>query len=149
MNILNISSFARSQEKTEQWLDDVKKFVHLEKEQDAYTVLRTVLHAMRDRLTVHQSANFAAQLPLLLAGVYFEGWSPKNVPSGLKTQAELLKIVQDNAPKYVIPLDAVMGVFSVIKQRITRGEVDGITSEMPQDIADLWAGVVNVENIKK
>ena len=36
----------------------------------AYRVLRAVLHALRDRVTVDVAAKFAAQLPTLLRGVY-------------------------------------------------------------------------------
>jgi uncharacterized protein (DUF2267 family) len=46
----------------------------------SYTALRAVLHALRDRLPVQQSANVAAQLPMLVRGLYYEGWNPSQVP---------------------------------------------------------------------
>jgi uncharacterized protein (DUF2267 family) len=46
----------------------------------AYRVLRAWLHTLRDRLTVEASAQFAAQLPELLRGVYYDGWEPRRVP---------------------------------------------------------------------
>ena len=46
----------------------------------SYTALRTVLHALRDRLPVQESADIAAQLPMLLRGLFYEGWQPSRVP---------------------------------------------------------------------
>ena len=41
--------------------------------QDAYRAVRGVLHTLRDRLPVEESAQLAAQLPTLLRGVFYEG----------------------------------------------------------------------------
>jgi uncharacterized protein (DUF2267 family) len=37
-----------------------------------YKALRSVLHELRDRLPVTESANFAVQLPMLIRGLYYE-----------------------------------------------------------------------------
>ena len=42
--------------------------------------VRAWLHGLRDELTVDACARFAAQLPELLRGVYYEGWDPSRVP---------------------------------------------------------------------
>jgi uncharacterized protein (DUF2267 family) len=39
----------------------------------SYAALRPVLHALRDRLTVQEAADLAAQLPLLVKGIFFDG----------------------------------------------------------------------------
>jgi len=39
-----------------------------------------VLHAPRDRLPVQETADLAAQLPVLIRGIYYEGWDPARVP---------------------------------------------------------------------
>jgi uncharacterized protein (DUF2267 family) len=43
---------------------------------DAYRVLRAVLHTLRDRLTVDEAAQFAAQLPELVRGVFYDSAKP-------------------------------------------------------------------------
>jgi uncharacterized protein (DUF2267 family) len=40
----------------------------------AYGVLRAVLHQLRYGLTPEEVIDLAAQLPLIVRGVYFEGW---------------------------------------------------------------------------
>jgi len=41
-------------------------------ERRAYNALRAVLHALRDRLTTEEIAQFGAQLPTFVRGVYYE-----------------------------------------------------------------------------
>jgi CBS domain-containing protein/uncharacterized protein (DUF2267 family) len=67
--------------------------VHLEKS-NAYCALRAALQTVRDRLPVDNAVHFGAQPPLLIQGLYGEGWEPskgsiKNVAS------EFLATVKD------------------------------------------------------
>ena len=70
------------------WLDDIAEEMDSEDAEATLRVTRTWLHAVRDRLPVIESAHFAAQLPDLLRGVYFEGWRPAEVP--VRTHAQQL-----------------------------------------------------------
>ena len=40
----------------------------------AYRALRSVLHVLRDRLTPEQAVHLGAQLPLLVRGIFYDGW---------------------------------------------------------------------------
>jgi uncharacterized protein (DUF2267 family) len=62
------------------WVGAVAKEFGTEDRQFAYRVLRAWLHTLRDRLTVEGAAQFGAQLPELLRGVYYDGWDPSRVP---------------------------------------------------------------------
>ena len=62
------------------WLAEIRTEFGTDDSEFAFRVTRAWLHALRDRLPVIESAHFAAQLPELWRGVYYEGWQPAEVP---------------------------------------------------------------------
>jgi Uncharacterized conserved protein (DUF2267) len=63
------------------WINDVAREFDTEDCEFAYRVLRAWLHTLRDRLTVEASAHFAAQLPDLIRGIFYQAWNPNAVPT--------------------------------------------------------------------
>jgi len=47
---------------------------------DAYKGLRAVLQTVRVRLPLDLAVHFGAQLPMLVRGLYYEGWEPSKGP---------------------------------------------------------------------
>src|SRR5271165_6591201 len=74
------SIIERNVETAHIWLKELSHELGAEDHQYAYRVLRAVLHALRDRLTVDVAAKLAAQLPTLIRGVYYEDWVPSRTP---------------------------------------------------------------------
>lgn len=109
-----------------------------ERRQQAYSALRSVLHAVRDRLPVTEAANFAAQLPMLVRGFYYEGWKPESVPKKMHRQ-EFLAEVQK---QFQFSVDGgaerlVNGIMRVLTRHIEPHTLEKIKTEMPHDLADL------------
>ena len=69
-------NFNASLQKTYEWLQHVEDALSTDDRPTAYHALRAVLHALRDRLTPVEACELAAELPAMLRGIYFEGWSP-------------------------------------------------------------------------
>jgi len=80
MSFTGVENFDRSIDKANTWLADIEDGFGGSDRHLAYRVLRAWLHGLRDRLTVEVAAHFAAQLPELLRGVFFDGWNPSRVP---------------------------------------------------------------------
>jgi uncharacterized protein (DUF2267 family) len=139
MNDPIASNINASIQKTYEWLASVEHELHDDNRQAAYHALRSVMHALRDRLPAEEATQLAAGLPTLLRGVYFEGWSPANKPEKLNKQ-EFLNRIQSSytGPGALNPLRCTEAVFAVLQQRIGSGEIDDVRSILPRDIAELW-----------
>merc|ERR1712000_486096 len=72
--------FQKTLDKTGHWLKDIKNECNLADVHQAYTLLRAVLFTIRDRAPMMDSIHFAAQLPMLVRGFFFEGWIPYDTP---------------------------------------------------------------------
>jgi uncharacterized protein (DUF2267 family) len=138
MTTTGVRTFDTSLETTKEWLRDVQEQMELDDEQRAFRIMRAVLQALRDRLTVEETAQFAAQLPMLLQGVYYHGWSPRGKPEKIRSREEFLDKVAENLLREHNPEEACRAVFRVIEKRMPGGEVEDVKRILPQPIRDLW-----------
>jgi uncharacterized protein (DUF2267 family) len=126
--------------KTNQVLKQIEKSEGWPKEHRelSYHALRAVLHALRDRLTPKEASDFAAQLPMLIRGLFYEGWNPAKVPKKMDKEEFIERIRQEFIYKIDQRTEQLIGiVFSALKPYITKGELDDIKSVLPKDIAVL------------
>ena len=135
-----LKQFDATVHKTNEWIHDVMKELDWDDRAGAYHALRTVLHALRDRLTVEESVDLAAQLPMLVRGFYFEGWQPAHVPLGDRTTEQFLEHVRAGyrGDDWVDVERITRAVFRVLAQHVTSGEIDDVRRCLPKDIAELW-----------
>ena len=110
-----------------------------ERRSQAYKALRSVLHAVRDRLPVTEAANLAAQLPMLVRGFYYEGWKPEAVPKKFRRE-QFLEEVQRAFQLSVEggPEALVEGVLRVLTRHIEPGTVDKLKQEFPADLRSVF-----------
>lgn len=125
------------------WLKEVMAELGWEDRPAAYRALRTTLHALRDHLTVDDGAHLAAQLPMMLKGVYFDGWKPsQNGGGGRSAEAFLEPIADafDDDPR-VQARPVAQAVFKVMSAHITAGEIDHVRHALPKPIRELFEGL--------
>jgi uncharacterized protein (DUF2267 family) len=141
MNGTGLEVFDTTVQKTRAWLHDVMDELDWEDQpQKAYLALRTVLHALRDRLTVEEAVQLGAQLPMLIRGFYYEGWKLTGKPVKERHKEEFLdhvkKAFKDDMT--VDPERVTRAVFKVLAKRTSKGEIEDVKHLLPKSIQSLW-----------
>ncbi|RIK01309.1 MAG: DUF2267 domain-containing protein [Armatimonadetes bacterium] len=132
--------FESTLQKSNLWLKDLSTKMGCASSQEAYQALRTVLHALRDRLTVDESAEFAAQMPMLIRGMYFEGWNPGSEATFERSREAFLDDVVDrfDGRWKDSPEQLVRTVFGFLSERISAGEMRDVAHLLPKPVRNLW-----------
>ena len=135
-----LSSLRHSPQVVAEWVNLLREDLEWDDPGRAYMLLREVLHAVRDYLSVDEAADLSAQLPLLVRGIYFDGWVPSRAPAQPRSKADFLGRIQK--PFSETPLDdperAAAAVFDVLRRKISQGEFDQVSRSMPKTLRDLW-----------
>jgi uncharacterized protein (DUF2267 family) len=72
----NLGVFDKTTQKTGKWIEAVAHGMGSTDMERSFHVLRSVLHAIRDRLPANEAVHLGAQMPMLVRGFYYEGWHP-------------------------------------------------------------------------
>lgn len=126
--------------KTHIWLNALMQELGWEDRYKAYMGLRTTLHALRDRLTVEETAQLAAQLPMLIHGLYYEGWNPTGKPQKVRHIEAFLTPIREHFrddPR-VDAEQVARAVFKVLTQHVSEGEIADIKHGFPTELRELW-----------
>lgn len=143
----HVEALNSSMQKTNEWIRDVALELGDDNRQHAYSALRATLHALRDRLSVEQSAHLSAQLPLVLRGAYFEGWRPDQAPQRIRSREEFYEHVRremrDTTPLFRERCeDAVAASLAVISRYVDLGTSTKLMQSLPKDLRILWPAYV-------
>ena len=148
MSTTGLEVFDTTIHKTNTWLNEIASELDTTDRHLAYHVLRAVLHVLRDRLTVEEAVQLGAQLPLLIRGVYYEGWSPTGKPLKWSKQ-EFLACIRDSfrSPMTVPAPERMVGaVFGTLVRHVSEGEVRNVKGILPKTLRELWPQVVSDGN---
>ena len=121
------------------WLKSLCEAGGYADETEALSVLRAVMHQLRDRLTPEEAIDLGAQLPLIARGIYYEGWRPSRTPRKARSQDEFLEgVAAELAPHPIRAANATRDVFSLLAQAIDSGEIADVIGQLPTSIKELW-----------
>ncbi len=140
MSALGLKIMDETVQLTNIWLNDLMKRMGWDDKQRAYRLLRATLHATRDRLTPVEAAQLSAQLPMLIRGIFYEGWSPQGKPLRERSRAEFVDHVQKafKAGPLSFPDESVSTVFALLQDKISDGEMNDVRQAMPKHIRELF-----------
>ncbi len=132
-----------SLQKTNLWLKDIEHELHQEHDPrsrvKAYAALRSVLHAIRDCLPVSEAVKFVAQMPLIVSGVYYDGWKPRVKPKRL-SRAQFYEIIRESLRNQedLDPALASQAVIRTLYRHLSRGEIQGVKAVLPKEVRLFW-----------
>jgi len=140
MSATGLDTFDRTIQTTNIWLDDLMNELPWMKRHQALQALRVVLHTLRDHLPVNSVAHLSAQLPLLVRGVFFEGWQPSRAPVRERTRDEFLMHITD---AFVLTIEAdpsqiAHAVLRTLSKFISPGEVEKVQHSLPASARQIW-----------
>ena len=108
-------------------------------------ILKAVLHALRSRLTTEESIHMIAQLPILIKGIYVDGWHLTKLKDESENYSDFLSEVKKFDGKTgnidfnndFNSLEMIRGVLKILKKYVSNGEVKQLKSKLPDEIADV------------
>jgi uncharacterized protein (DUF2267 family) len=125
---------------THEWIDELDDELGWDDQHRTFRLLRAVLQTLRDCLPVNESADFAAQLPMLLRGVYYEHWQPGRAKIHHWTLDDFLQRLHGFFPDDPIEdmADATSAVFAFLTEKVSGGEINDVVACLPKQVQELW-----------
>lgn len=139
MGNTSIAAFSQGAQQAQQWVNELADDLDWD-ERRAFRLLRCVLAALRDWLPRKEASDLAAQLPVLVRGIYFEGWNPLETPVAERRKADFIDRVQEAFADEELddPDAAVAAVFHLLDRHVSRGEIVQVRNSMKKSLRDLW-----------
>ncbi len=138
MTTTRLDVIDRSVEKTHIWLNDLAEKLATDDGHHAYRVLRAFLHALRDHLSVDEAAALAAQLPIFVRGVFYEGWDPSRTPERARDIDSFLTRIANEAglAGETEASFAAAAASRVLSRHISAGEARSVLNVLPAHLRE-------------
>jgi uncharacterized protein (DUF2267 family) len=139
MSVGSVDSIERTVQKTNEWLSQLADELGTEDRASAWRVLRAYLQVLRDRLTMDEAAQLAAQLPHLVRGVFYEGFDPGHQPEPIRDRETFLARLAQRAQLEDTgeAERAAAAATRVLRRHVTAGELDDVMAQLPRDIREV------------
>ncbi len=139
-----LDTFDRTVQESNLWLKDLMERLDTSDRHHAYSTLRAVLHALRDRIGAESAAHLGAQLPMLLRGLFYEGWDPTGKPTKERhEEAFLARIARElpRAQEEEVELGT-YAVLDVLSKHIDRAAAAKLAGMFPLELRKFWPAFI-------
>jgi uncharacterized protein (DUF2267 family) len=135
-----IDVLERSEQETNNWLSEIGERLDTADRRKAFNALRATLHAVRDRVGADHALHLAAQLPLMIKGLFFENWRPSETPTREREKETFLANVDLEVHRGigVEPEQAVKAVLEVLADHIDSAAMEKLRRLFPRNMRDLF-----------
>jgi uncharacterized protein (DUF2267 family) len=132
--------FDRASHRANQWLDDLNAELGWDERYDAYIALRAVLQALRDVLPLEEVVDFGAQLPMIVRGFYYEGWTGAVADPPADREVFIGLVSEQLAEAFIVPdgEGVTRAVFKLLARRVSDGEIYHVGRKLPRSLRSLW-----------
>lgn len=114
-------------------------------------VLRCVLHSIRNHISIEESLQLVAQLPMAVKSIYVEGWKPvRKIPRirNIREMAEEVISMQARAPQNAdlanLPeaINAIRVVVRTMNKFVSDGELEDVAEELPRQLNSFMRSII-------
>lgn len=107
-------------------------------------ILSSILHGLREIISMEESLQLIAQLPMFLKAVYVNGWSARKKVR-VKNMEEFVDLIRDfngvtslhDFENDVQAENYIKTTFIVLRKYISLGELEDIRTELPKDLKSI------------
>lgn len=140
MNAIEIEQIQEALRETDRWLGNLAERLGWRDRQRLYLALRAALHVLRDRLPAEEAVRLGAELPMLIRGLYYEGWHPAGKPLQDSDRDELIQRVHEGVHRDpAIDAEQVMrAVCALLEDSIPESEIEDVKQVIGAPLRHLW-----------
>jgi uncharacterized protein (DUF2267 family) len=122
----------------EDWVDALMQRLGWHDRQKVYLALVSGLHGLRDSLPRDEAIYLGAGLPILLRGLYYEGWHPTGRP--LTSRNDFLDRIHDGLHRDagIDPEQVARAILALLGDRLPPAEAEDARAATPQSLRALW-----------
>ncbi len=140
---LNFNQFAVE---ANTFLKNYTKELNLDGDVDkAGRILSSILHGLREIISMEESLQLMAQFPMFLKAVYANGWSSRKRKLKVKNMTDFIDLIREfdgNTSIYDFESDEVaesyiIATFIALRQYVSLGELEDIRTELPKDLKSM------------
>lgn len=141
MSNTGLDTFDKSVQQTNQILKDLELQLGWENRRDqTFDLLRISLQALRDRLPVNPAVHLGSELPMLMRGLYYEGWDPDKVPVKINKESFLENIRREFKYNSELNIEKLVNIaLATTLQTVSDDTQQQIREVLPEGIAKLVA----------
>jgi len=125
---------------THEWINELCERLDWSSHKDALRLLRITMRTFRDYLSHDEIAQFTAQLPLLIRGMFYEGWNPSHAKGKDRHLDAFLAEIDaevSNVTEYRGSED-IRTVLRFLNARLSNGEIEDVRASLPEAIREFW-----------
>ncbi len=139
---LNFNQFAAE---ANAFMKEYSKQLNLSTDKDkAGRVLSSILHGLREIISIEESLQLMAQFPMFLKAVYVNGWS-SHKKYRVKSMEEFIDLIREfngvtslhDFENDEIAENYINTTFIVLRKYVSLGELEDIRTELPKDLKSM------------